>query len=143
MKAVRLLEYGGELVFDEVPKPTIAADEVLVKIKSTAVNHVDLVKASGTARQALPICRGYRVMSFQGSSNRLAVRLRHVRQVIPYLVLPVEWARMRSIWLSRPRSSQGNRPTSHLTRRHLCRWPPKLRGRDCLPTVIWKRDKRP
>jgi len=55
MKAVRLLEYGGELVFDEVPTPAIARDEILVKIKSTAVNRVDLVKASGTARQVLPI----------------------------------------------------------------------------------------
>ena len=55
MKAVRLLEYGGQLVFHEVPTPTIAHDEILVKIKSTAVNHLDLVKASGTARQILPI----------------------------------------------------------------------------------------
>ncbi len=55
MKAVRLLEYGGQLVFDEVQAPTIARDEILVKIKSTAVNHLDLVKASGAARQILPI----------------------------------------------------------------------------------------
>ena len=55
MKAVRLLEYGGQLVFDDIPTPTIAPDEILVKIKSTAVNHLDLVKASGTARQILPI----------------------------------------------------------------------------------------
>src|SRR6267378_7323742 len=55
MKAVRVLEYGGQLVFDEVPTPTIARDEILVKIASTAVNHVDLVKASGVARQVLPI----------------------------------------------------------------------------------------
>jgi NADPH:quinone reductase-like Zn-dependent oxidoreductase len=55
MKAVRVLEYGGPLVFDDVPAPTIARDEILVKIKSTAVNHVDLVKASGTARQIFPI----------------------------------------------------------------------------------------
>ena len=55
MKAVRLLEYGGELVFDDVPAPKIARDEVLVKINSTAVNHLDLVKASGAARQILPI----------------------------------------------------------------------------------------
>jgi len=49
MKAVRLLEYGGQLVFNDVPTPTIARDEILVKIKSTAVNHLDLVKAAGTA----------------------------------------------------------------------------------------------
>src|SRR5579862_524979 len=55
MKAVRLLEYGGELVFDEVPMPAIAHDEILVKVKSTAVNHVDLVEASGAARQIFPI----------------------------------------------------------------------------------------
>ena len=55
MKVVRLLEYGGQLVFDDVPTPTIAQGEILVKIKSTTVNHVDLVKASGTLRQILPI----------------------------------------------------------------------------------------
>ena len=55
MKAVRLLEYGGQLVFNDVPTPAIARDEILVKIKSTGVNHLDLVKASGTARQIFPI----------------------------------------------------------------------------------------
>src|ERR1700691_4160603 len=55
MKAVRLLEYGGQLVFNDVPMPTIARDEILVKIKRTAVNHLDLVEASGAARQILPI----------------------------------------------------------------------------------------
>jgi NADPH:quinone reductase-like Zn-dependent oxidoreductase len=55
MKAVRLLEYGGQLVFNDLPTPAIARDEILVKIRSTAVNHLDLVKASGTARQILPI----------------------------------------------------------------------------------------
>src|SRR6201984_2943136 len=55
MKAVRLLEYGGQLVFNDVPTPAIARSEVLVKIKSTAVNHLDLVKASGRARQILPL----------------------------------------------------------------------------------------
>src|SRR6266404_5958362 len=55
MKAVRLLEYGGPLVFDDVPTPAIARDEILVKIWSTTVNHVDLVKAAGTARQIFPL----------------------------------------------------------------------------------------
>ena len=41
MKAVRLLEYGGLLVvFNDVPTPTIARDEILVKIKNrTTLNH--------------------------------------------------------------------------------------------------------
>jgi NADPH:quinone reductase-like Zn-dependent oxidoreductase len=55
MKAVRLLEYGGQLELGDIPAPTIARDEVLVKVKTTAVNHLDLVKASGRARQVLPI----------------------------------------------------------------------------------------
>src|ERR1700746_3866293 len=55
MKAVRLLEYGGQLVFDDIPTPTIARDEIMVKVKSTAVNHLDLVKASGKARQVFPL----------------------------------------------------------------------------------------
>src|SRR5450432_4351479 len=55
MKAIRLLEYGGQLALDDVPTPTIARDEILVKVRSTAVNHLDLVEASGTARQILPI----------------------------------------------------------------------------------------
>jgi len=55
MKAVRLLEYGGQLVFNDLATPTIARDEILVKVKSTAINHLDLVEASGTARRILPI----------------------------------------------------------------------------------------
>ena len=55
MKAVRLHEYAGQLLLNDVPTPTIARDEVLVKVQSTAVNHLDLVEASGTARQILPI----------------------------------------------------------------------------------------
>jgi NADPH:quinone reductase-like Zn-dependent oxidoreductase len=55
MKAVRVPEYGGQLVFDDVPMPAIAGDEILVKVKSTAVNHLDLVKASGKIRQIMPI----------------------------------------------------------------------------------------
>ena len=55
MKAVTALEYGGALVFNDAPTPTIARDELLVKVRSTAVNHLDRVKASGVARQILPI----------------------------------------------------------------------------------------
>src|SRR5580765_2774436 len=55
MKAVGLLEYGGQLVLNDVPTPTIGRDEILVKTRSTAVNHLDLVEASGTMRQLLPI----------------------------------------------------------------------------------------
>jgi NADPH:quinone reductase-like Zn-dependent oxidoreductase len=55
MKAIKLLEYGNQLVFDDVSIPTITRDEILVKVKSTAVNHLDLVKASGKIKQIFPI----------------------------------------------------------------------------------------
>ena len=55
MKAIILIEYGGELIVKEVPKPTIKDDEVLVKVKNTAVNHLDLVEAAGAAKEYFPI----------------------------------------------------------------------------------------
>jgi len=55
MKAIRLREYGGQLELTDIPIPAIDRDEILVRIKSTAVNHLDLVKASGALRQVLPI----------------------------------------------------------------------------------------
>ena len=143
MKAVRLLEYGGQLVFDDVPTPTIARDEILVKIKSTAVNHLDLVEASGTARQILPIdlpwIPGH---EFSGVVEQIGSDVAAYAPGDAVFGTTTEWARTRSIWLSRRRPSQGNHPTSPLRRRHQCRWPPKLRGRESSPTVTWKRDKR-
>lgn len=55
MKAIRLMEYGGQLVYGDVAMPTIERDEILVKIKSTTVNHLDIVKASGNAKQIFPL----------------------------------------------------------------------------------------
>jgi 2-desacetyl-2-hydroxyethyl bacteriochlorophyllide A dehydrogenase len=44
MKCVRIHEHGGpeKLIHDEVPVPKIGADEVLVNVKATSVNHIDL-----------------------------------------------------------------------------------------------------
>jgi NADPH:quinone reductase-like Zn-dependent oxidoreductase len=55
MKAVKLLEYGGQLTFKDVPTPTLTRDEVLVKVRCTTVNHLDLVEATGRLKQILPI----------------------------------------------------------------------------------------
>ena len=99
MKAVRVLEYGGQLVFTDVPTPTIARDEILVKIKSTAVNHIDLVKASGTARQILPIVLPWTPgHEFSGIVEQIGSEVAAWTRVMPCSVLP-RWARARSIWL--------------------------------------------
>jgi NADPH:quinone reductase-like Zn-dependent oxidoreductase len=55
MKAIRLSSYGGKLTVDDVSIPTVREDEVLVKVKNTAVNHLDTIEASGFARKIFPI----------------------------------------------------------------------------------------
>jgi 2-desacetyl-2-hydroxyethyl bacteriochlorophyllide A dehydrogenase len=51
MKCVRIHEHGGpeELIYEDVPVPKIGADEALVNVKATSVNHIDL-----WVRQGLP-----------------------------------------------------------------------------------------
>ena len=137
MKAVRVLEYGGQLVFDEVPTPTIAADEVLVKVTSTAVNHVDLVKASGVARQVLPIdlpwIPGH---EFSGVVDQIGSDVAgYAPRDAVFGATSGMGSYTLSMCLSRRRSSQGNHPTSPLRRRPQYRWPPKLRGTESSPTV--------
>jgi len=55
MKAIRLSEYGGKLTIADVSIPITKEDEVLVKVKNTAINHLDTVEASGVARAVFPI----------------------------------------------------------------------------------------
>ena len=43
MNAVRLLEYGGQLVFSDVPTPMIASDEIYVIDGSAFYPHQNLV----------------------------------------------------------------------------------------------------
>jgi NADPH:quinone reductase-like Zn-dependent oxidoreductase len=143
MKAVRLLEYGGQLVFNDVPTPTIARDEILVKVKSTAVNHLDLVKASGAARQILPIdlpwIPGH---EFSGVVEQIGSDVAGWAPGDAVFGASGTGAAYAEYLASTRRPSQGNHPTSPLRRRHQCRWPHKLRGRESSPTVTWKRDKR-
>ena len=42
MKAVRFYEFGGPLVYEEVPKPTAQEGEVVVRVMACALNHLDL-----------------------------------------------------------------------------------------------------
>ena len=143
MKAVRLLEYGGRLVFNDVPTPAIARDEILVKIKSTAVNHLDLVKASGTARQILPIdlpwIPGH---EFSGVVEQIGSDVAAYATGDAVFAANETGGAYAEYLAVKPAAIARNHPTSHLRRRHQCRWPPKLRGRESSLKVIWKRDKR-
>lgn len=51
MRAVRFHEHGGieVLKYEDAPDPTIQADEVLVKVKACALNHLDLWLRQGVS----------------------------------------------------------------------------------------------
>jgi len=143
MKAVRVLEYGGQLVFNDVPTPAIARDEILVKVKSTAVNHFDLVKASGTARQILPIelpwIPGHEFSGVVEQIGGDVAAWAPGDAVFGANEIGGAYAEYLAV---KPAIIARNHPTSPLRRRHPCRWPRKLPGRVSSPTVTWKRDKR-
>lgn len=52
MKAIRIHHYGdaGQLKYEDVPVPEIRADQLLVKIFATTVNHLEIKKAAGGFR---------------------------------------------------------------------------------------------
>ena len=62
MKCVRIHEHGGleKLVFEEIPTPSFKSDEVLVRVKATSVNHLDLWVRKGLpgVRFPLPLIPG-------------------------------------------------------------------------------------
>ena len=49
MKAVIFREHGGieKLEFTDVPEPKISADEVLVRVRACALNHLDICVRQG------------------------------------------------------------------------------------------------
>ncbi|MEO7120396.1 MAG: NADP-dependent oxidoreductase [Ginsengibacter sp.] len=57
MKAVRIHEFGGPevLKYEDAPKPTPAADEVLVKVHASGVNPIDWKIRAGHAKGKFPV----------------------------------------------------------------------------------------
>jgi NADPH:quinone reductase-like Zn-dependent oxidoreductase len=57
MKAVRFHEHGGldVLKYEDAPEPEIQANEVLVKVKACALNHLDLWLRAGVRAWKLPM----------------------------------------------------------------------------------------
>jgi len=56
MKAVRLHQYGGPEVlrYEDVPDPQPRKDQVLVRVKACALNHLDIWVRNGTTKSPLP-----------------------------------------------------------------------------------------
>lgn len=59
MKAVRFHEHGGPevLKFEDAPEPKIQPDEVLVRVKACALNHLDIWLRAGVRKWQLPMPR--------------------------------------------------------------------------------------
>jgi NADPH:quinone reductase-like Zn-dependent oxidoreductase len=56
MKAVRIHEYGGPEVlrYEDVPDPKPRKDQVLVRVRACAMNHLDIWVRKGTTKSPLP-----------------------------------------------------------------------------------------
>jgi 2-desacetyl-2-hydroxyethyl bacteriochlorophyllide A dehydrogenase len=57
MKCVRIHEHGGleKLLYEDVPTPKIRADEVLVNVKATSLNHMDIWVRIGLPGVKIPL----------------------------------------------------------------------------------------
>jgi NADPH:quinone reductase-like Zn-dependent oxidoreductase len=59
MKAIRFHQHGGPevLVYEDVPEPKINANEVLVRVRACAMNHLDLWLRDGYPGRQVPLPR--------------------------------------------------------------------------------------
>ncbi len=57
MKAVVVREHGGfdKLLIEDAPKPEIRADEVLINVKASGINHLDLWIRKGVPGHKFPL----------------------------------------------------------------------------------------
>ncbi len=76
MKAIRIHAHGTEeqLVVDSVSKPEPAADEVLIRVKTAALNHLDLWVREGIPGVPLPLIMGSDAAGVVEAVGSLAAR---------------------------------------------------------------------
>jgi NADPH:quinone reductase-like Zn-dependent oxidoreductase len=57
MKAVLFKEHGGpeKLIYEELPKPVVGAQEVVVRVKACALNHLDIWIRQGNPAYPMPL----------------------------------------------------------------------------------------
>jgi len=80
MKCVRIHEHGGveKLVYEEIPNPAIGSNDVLVRVKATSINHLDIWVRQGLpgVKFPLPLIPG---VDASGVVAELGAAVRHVR----------------------------------------------------------------
>jgi 2-desacetyl-2-hydroxyethyl bacteriochlorophyllide A dehydrogenase len=79
MKCVRIHEHGSveRLVFDDVPTPSIGSNDVLIRVKATSMNHLDIWVRQGLpgVKFPLPLIPG---VDAAGVVEELGGEVRHV-----------------------------------------------------------------
>ena len=60
MKAIRIYEHGGVdvLKWDNIPKPELSVNQVLIDVKATSLNHLDIWVRKGIPGVPLPLITG-------------------------------------------------------------------------------------
>ena len=60
MKAIRIHEHGGvdALKWDDIPKPELSVNQVLIDVKATSLNHLDIWVRKGIPGVPLPLITG-------------------------------------------------------------------------------------
>lgn len=82
MKAVRIHEYGGPevLKYEDAPRPTPSAGEVLIRVHATSVNPVDVAIRQGhfkdRMKRAMPFIPGWDVSGVVEAAGSGATRLK-------------------------------------------------------------------
>ncbi len=84
MKAVRLHEFGGPevLKYEDVPEPTVRQDQVLVRVKACAMNHLDLWCRKGLPGVKLPHILGSDIAGDIAAVGEYVTGLREGQRVL-------------------------------------------------------------
>jgi NADPH:quinone reductase-like Zn-dependent oxidoreductase len=84
MKAVRFHQYGGPevLKFEDVPDPQLRKDQVMVRVKACALNHLDLWVRKGTTRSPLPHINGSDVAGDVAAVGEYCTTVREGQRVL-------------------------------------------------------------
>jgi len=51
MKAIRVIQWGGPILLDDIPQPIPDRDEVLLRVHAASINPVDVAKAAPTRKR--------------------------------------------------------------------------------------------
>lgn len=89
MKAIRIHHHGGsnEVQIDDIPIPTIKPNEVLLEVKSTSLNHLDLWVRNGIpgVQLPLPLVLG---SDASGIVKEIGTSVKHLKMGDRVLVVP-------------------------------------------------------